>query len=186
MHCCDCGYIYRDHVISLLIVFRVNLLALAQASLWFSSIHDVQLSCAINQPLLVHHWRVHQCLLTSRFIAPLIPWRASAPGGKMRKQLLKDHSFLNNSPNFIIESSILIYLLFKKHCIWWKVLDTIPLWQDAGPRCEQTHAAFEVRLSLDQGQGVYSGRSDVVGSSQVRLCHTCIIDVMQCSNRAEL
>ena len=42
-----------------------------------------------------------------------------------------------------------------------------------------THAAFEVGLSLDQGQGVYSGRSDVVGSSQVRLCHTCIIDVMQ-------
>ena len=33
-------------------------------------------------------------------------------------------------------------------------------------------------LNLDQGQGVYSGRSDVVGSSQVRLCHTCIIDVM--------
>ena len=28
------------------------------------------------------------------------------------------------------------------------------------------------------GQGVYSGRSDVVGSSQVRICHTCIIDVM--------
>ena len=48
-----------------------------------------------------------------------------------------------------------------------------------GPRCEQTHAAFEVGLSLDQGQGVYSGRSDVVGSSQVRHCHTCIIDVMQ-------
>ena len=46
------------------------------------------------------------------------------------------------------------------------------------PCCEQTHAAFEVGLSLDQGQGVYSGRSDVVGSSQVRLCHTCIIDVM--------
>ena len=47
-----------------------------------------------------------------------------------------------------------------------------------GPCCEQTHAAFEVGLSLDQGQGVYSGWSDVDGSSQLRLCHTCIIDVM--------
>ena len=61
----------------------------------------------------------------------------------------------------------------------WKVLDTIILWQDAGPCCEQTRAAFEVGLSLDQGQGVYSGRSDVVCSSHVRLCHTCIIDVMK-------
>ena len=52
------------------------------------------------------------------------------------------------------------------------------LWQDVGPCCEQTHAAFEVGLSLDQGQGVYSGWSDVDGSSQLRLCHTCIIDVM--------
>ena len=66
----------------------------------------------------------------------------------------------------------------KSFWIWWKVLDTIILWQDAGPCCEQTHAAFEVGLSLDQGQGVYSGRSDVVGNIQVRLCHTCIIDVM--------
>ena len=47
-----------------------------------------------------------------------------------------------------------------------------------GPCCEQTHAAFEVGLSLDQGQGVYSSWSDVVVSSQLRLCHTCIIDVM--------
>ena len=39
-------------------------------------------------------------------------------------------------------------------------------------------AAFEVGLSLDHGQGVYSGWSDVVVSSQLRLCHTCIIDVM--------
>ena len=132
---------------------------------------------------------VHQCMLTSRFIAPFIPWGVSATGGKMRKQLLKDCNFLNNSPIFIIESSILIYLLSKKDCIqyisisklfwiWWKILDTIILLQDVGPRCEQTHAAFEVGLSLDQVQGVYSGRSDVVGSSQVRLCHTCIIDVM--------
>ena len=47
-----------------------------------------------------------------------------------------------------------------------------------GPCCEQTRAAFEVGLSLDQGQGVYSGWSDVDGSSQLRLCHTCIVDVM--------
>ena len=47
-----------------------------------------------------------------------------------------------------------------------------------GPCCEQTRAAFEVGLSLDQGQGVYSGWSDVVVSSQLRLCYTCIIDVM--------
>ena len=39
----------------------------------------------------------------------------------------------------------------------------IILWQDAGPCCEQTHAAFEVGLSLDQGQGVYSSVSDVDG-----------------------
>ena len=52
------------------------------------------------------------------------------------------------------------------------------LWQDVGPCCEQTHAAFEVGLSLDQGQGVYSGWSSVDGSSQLRLCYTCIIDVM--------
>ena len=48
-----------------------------------------------------------------------------------------------------------------------------------GSCCEQTCAAFEVGLSLDQGQGVYSGWSDVVVSSQLRLCHTCIIDVMK-------
>ena len=66
----------------------------------------------------------------------------------------------------------------KLFWISWKVLDTIVLWQDVGPCCEQTHAAFEVGLSLNQGQGVYSGWSDVDGSSQLRLCHTCIIDVM--------
>ena len=107
----------------------------------------------------------------------------------MRKQLLKDHNFLNSSPIFIIESSTFDLFAFKKHCIqyisiwkivlvWWKVLNTIILWQDVGPCCEQTHAAFEVGLSLDQGQGVYRGWSDVDGSSQLRLCHTCIIDVM--------
>ena len=47
-----------------------------------------------------------------------------------------------------------------------------------GPCCEQTHAAFEVGLNLDQGQSVYSGWSDVDGSSQLRLCNTCTIDVM--------
>ena len=79
--------------------------------------HDVQFTCAIYQPLLAHHWRVHQCLLTSCFIAPSIPWGVSAPGGKMWKQLLKDRNFLNNSPIFTIEISTIIHLLFKKHCI---------------------------------------------------------------------
>ena len=79
--------------------------------------HDAQFSCAIYQPLLAHHWRVHQCLITSRFIAPSIPWGVGAPGGKMWKQLLKDRNFLNNSPIFTIEISTIIHLLFKKHCI---------------------------------------------------------------------
>ena len=76
--------------------------------------HDVQFSCAINQPLLAHHWRVHQCLLMSRFIAPSIPWGVSAPGGKMLKQLLKDHNFLNNSLIFTIESSTFNIFAFQK------------------------------------------------------------------------
>ena len=158
--------------------------------LLISGLHDVQFSCAINQPLLEHHWRVHQCLFTSGSIEPIIPWGVSAPGGKMLKQLLKNHNFLNNSPIFIIESSTFnisacqkamhtIHFNFEKlFWIWWKVLGTIILWQDVGPCCEQTHAAFEVGLSLDQGQGVYSGWSDVVVSSHARLCHTCIIDLM--------
>ena len=113
----------------------------------------------------------------------------SVPGGKMRKQLLKDHTFLTIHRFSPLKVLLLIYLLFKKHyiqyisiwkivLIWWKVLDTIVLWQDVGPCCEQTHAAFEVGLSLDQGQGVYSGWSDVDASSQLRLCTTCIIGVM--------
>ena len=101
-----------------------------------ATFHDVQFSCAINQPLLAHHWMAHQCLLTSRFVAPSIPWGVSAPGGKMRKQLLKDHNFLNNSPIFIIESSTFNILPFKKHCIqyisiWKIVLDLVrgrPTW----------------------------------------------------------
>ena len=84
----------------------------------------------------------------------------------------------------------LLYICFSKNTafntfqfekmfwVWWKILDTIILWQDVGPCCEQTHAAFEVGLSLDYGQGVYSGWSGVVVSSQLRLCHTCTIDVM--------
>ena len=77
--------------------------------------HDVQFASAITQPLLAHHWRVHQCLLTSCFIATLIPWGVSAPGGKMRKQLHKDHSFLiYNSPIFIIESSTVNIFAFQK------------------------------------------------------------------------
>ena len=97
----------------------------------------------------------------------------------MLKQLLKDHNFLDNSPIFIIESSTFNTFAFQKSTayntfqfeklfwIWGKVLDTIILWQDVGPCCEQTHAAFEVVLSLDQGQGVYSGWSVIVVSSIV-------------------
>ena len=134
---------------------------------------------------------VHQCLLTSRFNAPSIPWGESVHGGKLRKQLLKDHNsrILTINRLVLMKVILLIYLLFKNTAyntfqfeklfwIWWKVLDTIILWQEAGPCCEQTHAAFEVGLSLDQGQGVYSRWSDVDGSSQLRLCHTCIIDIM--------
>ena len=152
--------------------------------------HDVQFSCAINQPLLAHHWMVHQCLLTSRFVAASIPWGVSAPGGKMRKQLLKTITLLLIHWFLSLKVLLLIYCFSKSTAyntfqfeklfwIWWKVLDTIILWQDVGPCCEQTHADFEVGLSLDQGQGVYSGWSDVVGSSQLRLCHTCILDVMR-------
>ena len=129
----------------------------------------------------------NQCLLTPRFITPSIHWGVSAPGGKMRKQLL---NFLNNSAIFIIENSTFNIFAFQKALIQyisiWKIAlnlvigawDTIILWQDAGPCCEQTQAAFEVGLSRDQGPGIYSWWADVDGSSQVRLCHTCIIDVM--------
>ena len=136
------------------------------------AIHDVQFSCAI----------------TSRFTEPLIPCGASVPGGKMRKQLLKDHNFLKNSPIFIIESSTLIYLLFKKHCIqyisiWKIILDLVKgTWHHnfmAGCGSLLWANTYSLWSGIKyQGQGVYSGRSDVVGSSQVRLCHTCIIDVM--------
>ena len=76
--------------------------------------HDVQLSCAINQPLLAHHWRVHLCLLMTHFITPPMPRGVSTPGGKMSKQLLKDHNFLNNSPIFIIDSSTFNIFAFQK------------------------------------------------------------------------
>ena len=91
---------------------REPMLTQLYVSRWWH--HDVQSLCAINQPLLAHHWRVHECLLTSRFIAPSIPWGVSAPGGKMLKQLLKDHNFLDNSPIFIIESSTFNIFAFQK------------------------------------------------------------------------
>ena len=58
------------------------------------------------------------------------PLGVSAPGGKMLKQLLKGHNFLNNLPIFIIESSTLNIFAFKKHCIqyisiWKVVLDLV-------------------------------------------------------------
>ena len=93
---------------------------------------------------------------------------------------------------------LLLYICFSKSTayntfpfeklfwIWWKVLDTIILWQDVGLCCEQTHATFEVGLSPDQGQGVYSGWSDVVINSQLHLCHTCIIDVMPAGDLVQM
>ena len=142
--------------------------------------HDVQFSCAINQPLMAHHWRVHQCLLTSRFIAPSIPWGVSAPGGKMRKQLLKDHNFLNNSIYLLFQNTAYnTFQLEKLFWIKWKILDTIILWQDVGPCCE--HISLWSRIKSWPGAGCLQrlAPSDVVGSSQLRLCHTCFINVMQ-------
>ena len=43
-----------------------------------------------------------------------IPWGVSAPAGKMRKQFLKDHNFLNSSPIFIIKSSTFNIFAFQK------------------------------------------------------------------------
>ena len=119
----------------------------------------------------------------------LIPWGASAPGGKMRKQLLKDHNFLNISPIFIIESSTLIYLLFKKHCIqyisiWKIVLDLLKgTWHHnfmagCGFLLWANTCSLWSGIKSWSGAGCLQRRSDVVGSSHVRLCHTCIIDVM--------
>ena len=101
---------------------------------------------------------------------------------------LKTITFLIIHRFLSLKVLLLLYLLFKKHCIqhisiWKVVLDLVKgTWHHnfmAG--CGSllwAHAAFEVGLSLDQGQGVYSGWSDVVVSSQLRLCHTCIINVM--------
>ena len=51
------------------------------------------------------------------------PWGVSAPGGKMRKQLLKDHNFLNNSPIFIIEGSTFNIFALQKilHTIYFNL-----------------------------------------------------------------
>ena len=153
------------------------------------NVHDIQFSCAINQPLLAHHWMAHQCLLTSRFVAPSIPWRVSALVARWGSSFLRTITFLIIHRFLSLKVLLLIYCFSKSTAyntfqfeklfwIWWRVLDTIILWQYVGPCCEQTNAAFEVGLSLDQGQGVYSGWSDVVGSSQLRLCHMCILHVM--------
>ena len=42
------------------------------------------------------------------------PLGSNAPGGKMLKQLLKDHNFVNNSPIFIIASSTFNIFAFQK------------------------------------------------------------------------
>ena len=154
-----------------------------------NSPHEVQFSCAINQPLLAHHWMAHQCLLTSRFVAPSIPWGVSAPGGRMRKQLLKDHNFLNNSPIFIMESSTFNILLSKKHCIqyisiWKIVLDLVRgTWHHnfmagCGSLLWANTCSLWSGIKSWPGAGCLQRLSDVVGSSQLRLCHTCILDVM--------
>ena len=58
---------------------------------------------------------VHRCVLTPCFIEPSILWRVSAPGGgKMRKQLLKDHTIFNNSPIFVIGMSAVNIFSFQK------------------------------------------------------------------------
>ena len=98
--------------------FKIHIFVIYNVAIFAFSInyghHDVQISCAINQPLLAHHWRVHQCLLTLHFIAPSIPWGVSAPGGKTWKQLLKDHNFLNNSPILIDDNSTFDIFGFQK------------------------------------------------------------------------
>ena len=96
-----------------------------------SPMPDVQFSCAINQPLLAHRWRVHQCLLTSCFIVPSIPWGVSAPGGKIRgNSFLRTITFLIIHRILSLKVLLLMYLLFKKHCIqyisiWKIVLDLV-------------------------------------------------------------
>ena len=82
---------------------------------------------------------------------------------------------------------LLIYLLFKKHCIqyisiWKIVLDLVKgTWHHnfmAGFRTLLWANACSLWSGIKSWPGVYSGWSDVDGSSQLRLCHTCIIDVM--------
>ena len=144
----------------------------------------------LNQPLLAHHWHPgNQCLLTTCFMAPSIPWGVSAPGGKMRKQLLKDHNFLNNSPIFIIESSTLIYLLFKMHCkqyisIWEIVLDLVKVtWHNNFmARCKSLQWANTCSLWSGIKSWPWAWCLQWLARRrwhcQLRLCHTCITDVM--------
>ena len=146
--------------------------------------------CAINQPLLAHYWRVHQCLLTSRFIAPSIPWGVSVHGGKMRKQLLNEHNFPNNSPIFVVESSTLIYLLFKKYSIqyisiWKIVLDFVKCTWHHNFTAGCGSLLWANTCSLWSGikswpeAGCQQRLSGADGSGQLRLCYTCIIDLMR-------
>ena len=93
-------------------------------------VHDVQFSCAINQPLLAHHWRVHQCLLTSRFIAPSIPWGVMPLVARCWSSFLKTITLLIIHQFLSLQVLLLIYLLFKMHCIqyisiWKVVLDLV-------------------------------------------------------------
>ena len=130
----------------------------------------------LHRRLLPGDWRCESHLQSPGSKGPLV---AGWGNGFLRTiTFLIIHRFLS------LKILFWIYLLFKKHfmqyiTIWQIVLDLVKgTWQDVGPCCEQTHAAFEVELTLDHGQGVYSGWWNVDGNSQLRLCHTCIIDVM--------
>ena len=109
-------------------------------------------------------------------------------------------SFLRTIPFLIIHRFLslivllLIYLLFKKRCIQnisilKIVLDFVKgTWHHnfmarCGSLLWTNTCDLWSGINLDQGPGVYSGWSDVDGSSQVRLCHTCIIDVMTSRSR---
>ena len=88
--------------------------------------HDVQFPCAIDHPLLAHHWRVHPCLLTSRFIAPSIPLGVSTLVTGWGSSFLRTITFLIIHWFLSLAILLLIYLLFKKHCIQyisiWKIV----------------------------------------------------------------
>ena len=103
---------------------------------------------------------------------------------------LKTITFLIIHRFLSLKVLLLIYLLFKKHCIqyisiWKVVLDLVKgTWHHnfmagCGSLLWANTCSLWSGIKSWPGQGVYSGWSDVVVSSQLRLCHMCIIDVMQ-------